>query len=502
MNLSDRLRGIVGAPRASAERSHLSRMSPAGPPGELARDTLQQTLGGEWRHQGAIRCFVVDRRTPPDAMCGGVRVAEIAGVLTCAAAHAPLLTSAAPASPPFLFFDIETTGLSGGAGTYAFLVGCAWFCDDGAFLTRQYVLVNHHDERPMLESVAGELARAGTLVTFNGKSFDAPVLEMRYMFHRLQWPGARLPHLDVLHPARLFWGTASARLKADTTNPPREASADHRRLVRLRAKRYGETSTTLEERSRGGGGYPDAAAESTPRSCSLLALEQQILGANREGDVPGFEIPARYFQFLRNGDARPLGAVFEHNRLDLLSLAGLTARLLQLLHDGPGKAQDAHEALALGRVYQRGGLEDRAVEAFERTMAMSGSLHESQAAPVRVDALRSLACAARRARRHHDAAACWRQLLDVPLCPRNTAREALEALAIHHEHRVRDLGAARTFALGSLNAANRTSASARARHRLARLERKLSGAPHKRADQDAALPMSTWFSGSSPIISK
>ncbi len=481
MNLSDRLRAIVDTPRASAERAGLSRMSPADPPIELAGGTLEQTLGGEWRQQGADRCFVVERRTPPDATFGGVLVAEMAGVLTCAAAHAPLLTPAAPASPPFLFFDIETTGLSGGAGTCAFLVGCAWFGDDRAFHTRQYVLTNHRDERPMLESVAGELARAGTLVTFNGKSFDAPVLEMRYMFHRLQWPGTRLPHLDVLHPARLFWGT-SARLRMDMTDAAREASSDRRRL--------------------GGGGHPDVAAEWTPRSCSLLALEQQILGANRAGDVPGFEIPARYFQFLRNGDARPLGVVFEHNRLDLLSLAGLTTRLLQLVQDGPGKARDAHEALALGRVYQRGGLEDRAVEAFERTMAMSGSLQESLAAPIRVDALRSLACAARRARRHHDAAACWRQLLEVPLCPRNMARQALEALAIHHEHRVRDFGAARTFALGSLNAAHRTSASARARHRLARLERKLSGVQSKRADQGSELPMATWFAGGSPIVAK
>jgi len=471
MNLSDRLRGMLEAPRPASERSSLGRMSPAEAPGVLARDTLEQTLGGEWRRRGGARCFVVERRTQPDATYGGVRVGEMAGRLACAETHAPLLTSPAPARPPFLFFDIETTGLSGGAGTYAFLVGCAWFCDDGAFLTRQYVLASHGDERPMLESVADELARTGTLVTFNGKSFDVPVLEMRYMFHRLPWPGARLPHLDVLHAARLFWGTTS----------------DRRSLVRLRAKRYGETSTKLEERSWGGGGQPDVAAESTQRSCSLLALEQQVLGANRVGDVPGFEIPSRYFQFLRAGDARPLGAVFEHNRLDLLSLAGLTARLLQLLGDGPGKARDAHEALGLGRVYQRGGLEDRAVEAFERTVAMSRSMQESQAAPIRVDALRSLACAARRARRYYDAAACWRQLLDVPLCPRNTAREALEALAIHHEHRVRDLGAARAFALGSLNAANRTSASARARHRLARLERKLSGVQDKRADQGSAL---------------
>ena len=478
MNLSDRVRGIL-APRLSAGRSSPGRTSPAEAPGNLARDALEQTLG-EWRRQGGASCFVVERRSQPDATYGGLRVGEMARRLAGAETHAPLLTSAAPALPPFLFVDIETTGLNGGAGTYAFLVGCAWFCDDGAFLTRQYLLTSHGDERPMLESVAGELACAGTLVTFNGKSFDVPVLEMRYLFHRLPWPGSRLPHLDVLHPARLFWGTASVSLQADTTDswrvrrPPwREASAFAEALA--------------DRRSPGAGGQPDAAAASTQRSCSLMTLERHILGANRVGDVPGFEIPARYFQFLRTGNARPLGAVFEHNRLDLLSLAGLTARLLQLVGDGPGQARDAHEALALGRVYQRGGLEDRAVEAFERTMAMSRSMQESQAAPIRADALRSLARAARRAGRYHDAAACWRQLLDVPLCPRNTAREALEALAIYHEHRVRDLGAARAFALGSLNAASHTSASERARHRLARLERKLSGVKNKKADSGSAL---------------
>ena len=82
-----------------------------------------------------------------------------------------------------------------------------------------------------------------------------------------------------------------------------------------------------------------AARGATP--CSLAALEQSVLGARRTGDVPGFEIPARYFQFVRSGDARPLVAVLEHNRLDLLSLAGLTARLLDLVRTGPGAARHA-----------------------------------------------------------------------------------------------------------------------------------------------------------------
>ena len=72
-------------------------------------------------------------------------------------------------------------------------------------MTRQYLLARYADERPLLATVAREFARAGALVSFNGKSFDAPVLETRYLFHRLEWTGARLPHVDVLHPARRFW---------------------------------------------------------------------------------------------------------------------------------------------------------------------------------------------------------------------------------------------------------------------------------------------------------
>ena len=89
-----------------------------------------------------------------------------------------------------MFFDLETTGLSGGAGTLAFLVGCGWFDDDGGFVTRQFLLARHADERALLEAVAAELARAGALVSFNGKSFDAPLLETRYLFHRLDWSAA------------------------------------------------------------------------------------------------------------------------------------------------------------------------------------------------------------------------------------------------------------------------------------------------------------------------
>ena len=220
-----------------------------------------------------------------------------------------------------MFFDLETTGLSGGAGTLAFLVGCGWFDADGAFVTRQYVLARAGDERPMLQALAGQFATAGALVSFNGKSFDAPLLESRFLFHRLEWLGARLPHLDILHPARRFWRAESVG---------------------------GEAS-----------------------SCSLSALERQVLGAGRHDDVPGYEVPARYFEFVRSGDARLLSGVLAHNRLDLLSLAGLTAQLLGLVASGAEGSEQCSRGAGARAVYEQAGLFAKAQPAWQRALALA-----------------------------------------------------------------------------------------------------------------------------------
>jgi hypothetical protein len=318
-----------------------------------------------------------------------------------------------------VFFDLETTGLSGGAGTCAFLVGCGAFDDGGGFVTRQFVLLGHADERPLLKMVGAELTQAGALVTFNGKSFDAPLIETRYLFHRLEWTGGELPHLDVLHPARRFWG--------------------------------------------------DGRAGETP--CSLQALEHVVLGVRRTADVPGSEIPSRYFHFVRTGDARPLVAVLEHNRRDLLSLAGLTARLLDLVRRGPEASRHAREAVALGRVYARSGLDSRARESYLR--ACTEALAGSSIASIRVEARKGLAVLCRRARRFEEAAVHWRALLEIPCCPPHLAREASQALAVHHEHRVRDLFMARAFALQSFDA-QKPAWNQAVQYRLARLERKMN----------------------------
>jgi uncharacterized protein len=292
-------------------------------------------------------------------------------------------------------------------------------------------MTDYAGEHQMLHAVSAELGRAGTLVTFNGKSFDAPMLETRYLFHRLQSPCVARPHVDLLHLARRFWGQDS------------------------------------EEGS------------------SLSVLERQVLGVQRTGDVPGFEIPARYFQFIRSGEARPLISILNHNRMDLLSLAGLTARVFHLVQAGPHEAQHPREALALGRVYRNAGLDERAEQAFERAVALSGP--GGVRPPVggfvaprtigllrqRLEALRALAMGARRQRRYEAAAARWREVLDVPGCPGHLAREATRALAIHHEHRAHDLTTAKVFALKGLELEAEAAWGDAARHRLARIERKI-----------------------------
>jgi uncharacterized protein len=346
-------------------------------------------------------------------------------------------------APRLLFLDLETTGLSGGAGTYAFLVGCGYF-EGQAFHTRQFFLPDYDRERPLLSAVAGLVEKFGGIVTYNGRTFDLPLIETRYQVNRLDSPFGGFPHLDMLHPSRRLWRR-------------RHAVADEV----ASARRSGATYV--------------AAAEAT--SCALKALEQSVLGTEREHDVPGFEIPSRYFEYIRTGDARTLEGVLEHNRLDLLSLAALTSVVLRLVALGPDAARTSRERLALGRLYEFAGDMGRAERCFER-IARCGPDEPGWCrddARVKAEALRWLAVRYRRARRYGEAAEAWQRILDLDLDPSPLVGEASEALAIHHEHRSRDLQAARSFALRALEVGPDARSERELQHRLDRLARKMRG---------------------------
>jgi uncharacterized protein YprB with RNaseH-like and TPR domain len=333
-----------------------------------------------------------------------------------------------------VFLDLETTGLAGGAGTFAFLVGCAWFEGD-RFRVQQFLMAGHALERAQLAAVRARLMEVGILVTYNGRSFDVPVLETRYLYHRDTPPLGDSPHLDMLHVARRLWRYARPSVQAGT-----------------------------------GGSSIVAPVPVQTDSCTLGSLEQALFAVRRRVDVPGFEIPTRYFRFLRTGDARPLEAVLEHNRLDLVSLAALTARALRLVST-PECAEGPRESYGLGLTFERAGALDLAEACYRRTVSLSEHSWHEDDQRVRGEALRALAVRCRRSRRYQEAASCWEAIITLQRCTETLRREALEALAIHYEHRSKDLDRAVGFARRLSQGRTHLGAA----HRLARLSRKIEG---------------------------
>src|SRR5262245_18686725 len=165
-------------------------------------------LGGRPIETAFGRCLVIDRRYESDRWHGDVRIGD------CEVAHVdglrildPSLRAIETSDPEdnrTIFVDLETTGLSGGAGTVAFLVGCGYF-DLGAFQVRQFLLTSHAAERALLAAVAEFFEGAQLIVTYNGKTFDFPVMETRWLFHRIAMPLEGVPHFDIRHPARRLW---------------------------------------------------------------------------------------------------------------------------------------------------------------------------------------------------------------------------------------------------------------------------------------------------------
>jgi uncharacterized protein YprB with RNaseH-like and TPR domain len=326
-----------------------------------------------------------------------------------------------------VFFDTETTGLSGGAGTLAFLTGCGWFEPEG-FRVRQWLLLSQAGEPAMLAALGRVVDDTTLLVSYNGRSFDVPLMNMRWAFHRQANPFDDVPHFDMLPTARRIWRQRE-------------------------------------------GAFDDTGGES---GCSLSTLERDVLGFHRDGDVPGFEIPSRYFHFLRTGDASALTGVLDHHRHDIVSLAVLMSHALRIAEAGPDMCRDDYEVVALGRLYERAQQPERAREAFDRA---------SQSADryVRAQAFSRLGVMHRRDGNHDEAARAWKGVLEAAGGRRSLfplERAATEALAIHHEHRAQDFGEAKRYA-ETMKATSSGRAASDAAHRLARLERKLSGEKKK-----------------------
>jgi uncharacterized protein YprB with RNaseH-like and TPR domain len=468
MSTLDRLRALVkgtgpGTAASASAGAGTARVreltyEPVGDDGlPLIDAPLSASLVGAKEIDGPLgKTLVVERHYSPADWHGSLQLRDARVTLDDVAliARDPAATDAPRAR--ILYLDLETTGLSGGAGTVAFLVGCALSREDGSFEIRQFVLPSFAAERALIGAVT-EWARAeaAVLVTYNGRTFDVPVMETRWAFHRLRSPWDELPHLDMLHIARRLWSKKHAR---DPESSPWAATARASAAMGLHGR---------------GSAYDDASATAgkDDGGCRLVTLERILFEVERVGDVPGFEIPARYFDFVRRGDWSVLEPVLHHNRLDLLSLAGVTARAARLLRAGVAACTRAEEAALLGREFHRRSEAPGAEACYRRGLDDLAARH-----PLRAETLAGLARLLRSQRRYDEAAAHWTEITTLAAARTGLRQEATEALAVHFEHRRRDLERAHAWAERARRADVTRTGATRLDRRLDRLRRKLSGA--------------------------
>lgn len=322
-----------------------------------------------------------------------------------------------------VFVDTETTGLAGGTGTVTFLIGVGYFRDD-SFVLDQCFMRDYHEEEPMLHYLRELFSEAETVVSYNGKSFDLPLLRTRFITNRVPFHLDAAGHLDLVHSSRRFW---------------------RKRL----------------------------------QDCSLGNIERHVLGIRRTGDVPSAEIPERWLKYVRQRDARPLEAVFYHHRMDILSLVSLTAHLATAVSEPEaGGFRHAEDKVSLLRQHHRRRQHDRVIALAESIL---NTLDDDA---LRRECLEVAGLSAKRCREWPAAERLFRQLADED----PNAVLARVELAKIYEHRTRDLSAAEAVCLEALRVEERraesgafTSGLVPLRHRLDRIRRKLSRVPNENA---------------------
>lgn len=325
----------------------------------------------------------------------------------------------------FVFLDTETTGLAG-AGALAFMIGVAYFephptLIDGktaagdAFVVRQYFLRDHDDEPVVLQHLDELVTGKQGLITFNGRSFDVPLLANRYLMNRRRGRLVDMPHIDLLPPAR--------------------------RLYRTRLG-----------------------------SCALGALEQNLLGLHRtHDDVPGWLIPSLYHNYLRTGDASELTRVFYHNEMDMLSMVTLAGRIFRLLSTSMG--DHVMDRVSLGRWQADLGMH------AEAEMTLRGAMDDDSSLEAYEIALQRLSHLYKQTERRAEAVVAWQQLAAVTTADLTPFVELAKHFEWHEVNiPAAQLWTNRALSLLDRLPLTPNSRLARAElaHRLQRLEKKLS----------------------------
>ncbi|MBT3322545.1 MAG: hypothetical protein HN392_09715 [Anaerolineae bacterium] len=404
-SLADKLKslGVKVGMKKTADRSISDRVP------------IERVLKGDYRQMPSGESFVYEQRFAIDDLHGDISLSPVPtpGIL---AEYAKDARIGELSIENFIFFDTETSGLSGGTGTYAFMVGVGRYEGD-KFILAQFFLRDPSEERAMLEALAEFFAYGEVLVSYNGKSFDAPLLRTRYKLHSMPLPFEDYAHIDLLHLARRLWRDRLA-------------------------------------------------------SRTLQSIEKHILGIARTSEeVPGYEIPYLYFDYLRDKDARPMKGIFYHNEIDILSLATLLKHIAMMLSDPFGESvEESLDIIAIAKLFEDMKKWDDAAHLYEYGLAKEVPEEDFQ------KAVKRLAILQRRRGDIDEAVKWWK----------GAAAEgqiyAWVELAKYYEHRVKDYAlavdathSALSLMKESKNPHARTFWAEELAHRLKRLERKNTG---------------------------
>lgn len=343
-----------------------------------------QRLGVAERHNSWGSYLAREVRYPLTHRHGHHQLSELLEATAALAAFHPEgsgADDAEPAADNLLYLDLETTGLGAGAGNIPFMVGLA-YVERQQLVIMQYLIRHPAEERAMLADLKAKLDDYRYLVTYNGRTFDWPVLASRFIINGLGRVELKLRHLDFLHPSRSIW-------------------------------------------------------RNTLASCKLSHVEEERLGILRVDDVPGSQAPEIYFRFLADANPQPLEGVFVHNELDMLAMACLSIRFGRLLAgrviDEVYRPAETEELIRTGLWLERMNCAEVAEPLLERALEAG-----RRAEPC-------LLLLAARDKKHGNwerAVVLWQKVAQLHEAAPKAAVEANIELAMYCEHRVKDLHAA------------------------------------------------------------
>jgi uncharacterized protein len=295
VSIKDKLRELdsLGIKRHRADESQALKTKP-----DFLKDLNARVI------ENAFGSYLMrEREFPPDTV-HGVPIVDFLTICSHLSLVGKNATYATLSPQEIAFIDTETTGLAGGTGTYVFLTGIGCFNND-RFCISQFFMDDYQHEKAFLSAIAQALADKKALISFNGKSYDVPLLKTRFVLNRIKFDFDGLQHMDLLHAARRLW------------------------------KKY------------------------VPQ-CNLTSIEEFVLGFQRDNDISGAEIPGIFFQFLQNHDYQPIKPVFQHNAMDIVSLVSISIRASQAF--GVQDPQLPYDPFGIVKTYEDMGMFERAAQ--------------------------------------------------------------------------------------------------------------------------------------------